>query len=151
MYLAVVMILMVLAPLASLAYEAAVAHGGWVFLAGKWFVFWAVGVRLLIAAARQIAKPEFTARDIFEIEDAKALVIVQELGFANFALGLIAVLSLRFPAWIAPAAVAGAVFYALAGALHWKKGERNRNENIAMFSDFWIAAVLAGCLLGARW
>ena len=86
MYLAVVVILMVLAPLASLAYEVAAGHGGWVFLAGKWFVFWAVGVRLLIAAARQIAKPEFTARDIFEIEDVKAFVVVQELGFANLAL-----------------------------------------------------------------
>ena len=40
-------------------------------LVGKWFVFWAVGVRLFIAGVRQ-AQPQFTAKSIFEIKDRAA-------------------------------------------------------------------------------
>ena len=36
-----------------------------VALIGKWFVFWAVGVRLLLASSRQVAQPAFTAQTIF--------------------------------------------------------------------------------------
>jgi hypothetical protein len=42
-------------------------------LIGKWFLFWAAGVRLMLAAFRQLFQPEFTARQIFKIEDADAL------------------------------------------------------------------------------
>src|SRR6478609_6215113 len=66
---------------------------GLVALIGKWFVFWAIGVRLFLAGLRQIADPAFTAKTIFRIEDPKALIVVQELGFANMALGLLGIAS----------------------------------------------------------
>jgi hypothetical protein len=56
-------------------------------LVGKWFVFWAVGVRLFIAGVRQVAQPQFTAESIFEIKDRAAFAIVRELGFANLSTG----------------------------------------------------------------
>jgi hypothetical protein len=46
--------------------EALVTHAPldlWLLL-GRWFVFWAVGVRLLTAGIRQIAQPRFTAETI---------------------------------------------------------------------------------------
>ena len=58
MYLAVVLLMGVL-PIASVLAEIAFSHSETrlpIFI-GKWFVFWAVGVRLLLAGLRQIVNP----------------------------------------------------------------------------------------------
>ena len=90
--------------------------------------------------------PAFTAETIFDVREKAALTIVQELGFANLSIGLVAALSLVFRDWVAPAAVAGGLFYGLAGIKHLTKGERNATENIAMISDLFIFVALAGFL-----
>jgi hypothetical protein len=64
---------------------------------GKWFIFWAVGVRLLMAGLRQVFNPAFTAKDIFHINHEPSDAIVRELGFANICFGLIGVISLFLP------------------------------------------------------
>ncbi len=148
MYPAVVVALMGAFPIASIAIEAFVSRGGVdvLVLVGKWFVFWSVGARLLLAGARQIVNPSFTANAIFGLKETGALVIVQELGFANVSIGILGALTLATPTWIAPAAIVGGLFFGLAGAKHLTKGDRNANENIAMISDLWIFLVLAGFL-----
>lgn len=144
MYLAVVVLLMGVFPIISILIESAFrGDAGLVFLIGKWFVFWAVGMRLLLAGVRQMANPAFTADTIFGIKDKAAQIIVRELGFANFAIGVLGGLSLLNHEWVVPTAIAGGLFYGLAGALHLRKGERNTNENIAMISDLFIFVVLA--------
>ena len=132
MYLAVVVLLMGVLPLGSILVEALVSHGdaGIVFLIGKWFVFWSVGVRLLLAGVRQIVNPAFTAETIFGLKDTGALTIVRELGFANLSIGLFGALSLLNRGWIVPAALVGGLFYGLAGLEHLRKGDRNTTENI---------------------
>ncbi len=119
------------------------SDAGLLFLIGKWFVFWGVGMRLLLTGVRQMANPAFTADTIFGIKDKAAEVIVRELGFGNFAIGLLGAVSLLNREWIIPAAIAGGLFYGLAGAQHLGKGDRNSNENIAMISDLFIFVVLA--------
>ncbi|MET0743678.1 MAG: hypothetical protein ABWY78_09935 [Microvirga sp.] len=116
-------------------------------LVGKWFVFWAAGVRLFLAGLRQIADPAFTAQTIFRIADPGAGVIVQELGFANVAIGILGIVSFLHGAWIVPAALAGCVFLGLAGGRHVLNANRTRTETIALVSDLWIAAVLAAFLV----
>ncbi|MCA0010550.1 hypothetical protein LB561_03015 [Mesorhizobium sp. B292B1B] len=145
MYLAVVVFLMGVFPVASILVETFAFHGdaGLVVLIGKWFVFWAVGTRLLLAGMRQMANPAFTADTIFGIKDKAAEVIVRELGFGNFAIGVLGAVSLLNRDWVVPAAMSGGLFYGLAGALHLHKGGRNTNENIAMISDLFIFVVLA--------
>ena len=145
MYLAVIVLLMGVLPIASILVEFVLLHSGadLLFLIGKWFVFWSVGVRLLLAGLRQIANPEFTAETIFGVTDKAALTIVQELGFGNLAIGLLGALTLLNRQWIAPAAIVGGLFYGLAGIKHLVKGDRNATENIAMVSDLFIAVVIA--------
>jgi hypothetical protein len=63
---------------------------------GKWWVFWAVGVRLLSAGIRQILQPRFTSETILGIKGAEVLMVVRELGFANAAIGTVGVASLFF-------------------------------------------------------
>jgi hypothetical protein len=59
------MLLLVL-PAASVILESTIsAHGASIMgLIGKWYVFWAGGVRLLLAGLRQVSQPRFTASDL---------------------------------------------------------------------------------------
>ena len=147
MYLAIVVLLMAVLPLGSVLIEHAVNGMGMLELVGKWFVFWPVGVRLLLAGMRQIFTPAFTAKTIFKIEDPSVFHIVQELGFGNTAIGLLGILTLFAPDWIIPAAITGAIFYGLAGIGHILSKERNGMKTIAMVSDLAISALLAIFLL----
>lgn len=144
MYLVVIALFMFILPAGSVAAEYAVLHtgGDLVALTGKWFAFWGVGMRLGIAGVRQAFNPAFTAQDIFEIEDPRVHPIVRELGFANLALGLLGLLAL-VPGWPLPAAIAGGLFFALAGWKHVNAKERNLTRTVAMVSDLFIAAILA--------
>ena len=98
MYIAAVALLTFVLPLGSALAEHALPGGApFMALIGKWFVFWAAGVRLVLAGARQLFQPEFTARQIFKIEGSDALPLVREIGAANFAIGAVGVASLRRP------------------------------------------------------
>ncbi len=68
-------------------------------LIGKWFIFWAIGMRLLTAGLKQTITPSFTAQQIFHISDKKSYAIVRELGFANICFGTVGIISLFVPQW----------------------------------------------------
>jgi hypothetical protein len=144
MYIAVVVLLLLVLPAGSVVAEGLSRGGGdLIALVGKWFVFWGVGVRLFIAGIRQMAQPQFTAVDIFAIEDPRALAIVRELGFANLAVGTLGLITLVVADFRVPAAITGGLFYGLAGLGHAFGSERNAKRQTAMISDFFIFAVLA--------
>ena len=145
MYFVVIALFMLILPLASIAAEYSWLHtsADLVALTGKWFAFWGVGMRLGLAGLRQAFNPAFTAKDIFEIDDERVNPIVRELGFANLALGLLGLLAL-LPGWATPAALAGGLFFALAGWKHVVATERNMTRTVAMVSDLFIAVVLIG-------
>jgi hypothetical protein len=144
MYLLVVGLTMLVLPLGSIAVEAGLGQTDWLWLIGKWFVFWGVGVRLLLAGLRQYFQPAFTSRDIMRIETPDAFVLVRELGGANVASGIVGIASLALPTFVLPSAVAAGLFYAVAAVEHAKSRHRESNENIAMISDTFIAVVLLG-------
>jgi hypothetical protein len=139
---------MVVLPVAATLADYFLYGTGFIAAALKWFVFWGVGVRLASAAIRQMTKPEFTAGHIFEIHDPKANKLVLEIGFGNLAIGLIALLSLWFREWTVPAAVAGVIFFGLAGIQHMRNKPETSGEKLAMWSDLFIAVVLVLCLVG---
>jgi hypothetical protein len=138
---------MIVLPISSILVEVFSSQSDLASSATKWFVFWSVGARLFSAGIRQVTKPEFTAKEIFEIGDPAASKLVVELGFGNLAIGLVGLLSLWFSEWIVPAAVAGALFFGLAGIQHVRNRDLNSKEKLAMWSDLYIAAVLAACLI----
>jgi hypothetical protein len=144
MYIVVVALTMLILPIVSIAIDLGIHSGASpvIFSIGRWFVFWGVGVRLLLAGARQTLQPSFTAREIFHTTSDQVLPVVRELGLANFSASVVALLSLAIPSFVLPAAVSGAIFYGAAGVLHIAEPNRSRNENIAMGSDLGMAAVL---------
>jgi len=149
MYALVVIALMFVVPIGCTIFEVFQSNQGtFAFsILLKWFVFWAVGVRLLLAGLRQIIQPRYTAEVIFGVKSDVSRLLVRELGFANTAIGCIAAGSLTSSSWLMPAAIAGSVFYSLAGVNHFMHKARTRNESIAMVSDVLVAVVLIICLL----
>ncbi len=111
-------------------------------LIGKWFIFWAVGIRLFTAGIKQSSNPEFTAVKIFHMKTAESFVVIRELGFANIALGIMGILSAINSNWRILAAVIGGLFFGLAGIQHLFKKPDSRNEVIAMFYDITVLLVM---------
>ena len=143
LYYVIVATLMLAFPVLSIAIEAAhLSTDVDAVLIGKWFVFWSVGWRLLLAGVRQIAQPEYTARQILGLQSTESWTLVRELGFGNLALGIVGVLSLWLAPWQLAAALAGGLFYMLAGINHVVQKHRNRLENVAMVSDLFVGAIL---------
>jgi hypothetical protein len=149
MYFVIVALLLLVLPAASVAIEASLyPHGfGLIFLIGKWLVFWAVGIRLFMAGARQVIQPQFTAEKIFHVHDPSSLPIVREVGFGNLSIGLLGMCSIFRPGWVLPAAIVGGLYYGLAGIGHAMQTTRNAKENIAMLSDEFVFLVLLGFVL----
>ncbi|MBW6399916.1 hypothetical protein KPL78_18800 [Roseomonas sp. HJA6] len=116
-------------------------------LAG-WFAFWAVGARLAATGLNDLLRPRYTTETIFRVTDRKARGLTREIGFRNLALGTIGLGSLAFPGWVTPAAIGGAVLYALAAAAHAMARQRTPARMIAMGAELAVAGVL---VVGAVW
>ena len=153
MFMVIIVLLMFVLPTTSVLMELFVFKPdvGFLSLVGKWFVFWGVGVRLFTAGLRQALQPQFTANEIFGITDAKPLVVVRELGFANVSIGVLGLCSVLSPSWILPSAIAGGCFYGLAVAQHLMRKERNGVENVATVSGIFMFLVLLAYVTGALW
>jgi hypothetical protein len=151
MYLFIVIALMLALPLISIVAQILLTdHGApqvaqYLVVVAKWYVFWAVGVRLSLAGLRQIIQPRYTAETILGLKGAESLFFVRELGFANVTMGSVAVGSLFAPSWVTPAAMLGAIYYGLAGINHCFHKGRNKLQNAALVSDLFAAVVLAIC------
>lgn len=145
MYLLTVVLLMGVLPIGSILAELFLFKPPTtvILLVGKWFVFWAVGIRQLLAGLRQTIRPEFTAEGIFGIKGKDPLPIVQELGFANLSMGLLGIISIVDSVLVFPSAIVSGLFFGFAGIKHLVRRQRNLNENTAMVSDLFLFAVLA--------
>jgi hypothetical protein len=73
--------------------------------------------------------------------------VIRELGFANICMGIIAMTSLIQAEWRLPAAVAGGLYFGLAGLLHVFKKPDSRNEMIALVADLYLFIVMAAYIV----
>lgn len=107
-------------------------------LTGKWVIFSAVGLRLLIAGFKQVTDPAFTAKGIFNIDSPESYPILRELGFANTCFGLVALISFFVPDWRIVSAFASGLYFGIAGIQHWIKKPVGGNETYALVTDIII-------------
>lgn len=149
MYVFTVIALMFVLPIVSIIIELIVNQNytSLIDVIGKWFVFWAIGVRLFTAGLRQIIKPGLTAEGILGIKDKASWQLVRELGFANTAIGLAGIISLWATDWRLACALVGGLFLLLAGLEHVKKKQRNGEEILAMVSDLFIGVIGVGLVI----
>ena len=149
MYYAIVATLMFAFPLVAVGFEASQANNTLTaVLVAKWFAFWSVGWRLFLAGTRQVLQPSYTAKVILGFKGEEALLLVRELGFANLALGVVGIASLFVASWQLAVALAGGIFYGLAGVNHARQSHRGRLQSVAMLSDLFAAIVLLGACAG---
>ena len=129
-------------PLLSIAAEIIFEHEPLaMLLMGKWFVFWAVGIRLFTAGISQSSNPAFTAR-IFKMKTQESYIVIRELGFANISLGVMGILSVLNEHWRILAAITGSMFFGMAGIQHLFKKSDSFNEVIAKIGDLFVLVVL---------
>jgi hypothetical protein len=112
-------------------------------LIGKWFIFYAVGLRLLLAGIKQTTNPAFTAKQIFHLEGTESFPILRELGFANLCFGLVGLISLFMPQWRVVSAFASGLYYGLAAVGHLLEKSKGTNEKFALVTDVIIFILLA--------
>ena len=143
LYLISVIFTMLILPVISLVLERMSHPMSICYLIGKWFVFWAIGVRLFLAGLRQASKPSFTAKEIFHIQGTESFAVIRELGFGNLAIGTGGIVSLLHPEWTSIMAIVGGLYFGLAGTLHLFKKVDSFNEIIALVSDLFIFIVMA--------
>lgn len=144
-YLLIVVLLMLVLPVVSVFIEQLNNREqlSFIDLVGKEFVFWAIGIRLLTAGAKQVINPSFTAESIFHIKAKESFVIVRELGFSNICLGILGTASLFLPQWRIAAACTGGLYMGIAGVQHIIKKPVSGNEWVALISDIFIFVLMA--------
>jgi len=148
-YLYSTILLMLIFPTISILIDVGFIHSetNLISLIGKWFIFWAIGCRLLTAGLKQAFKPAFTAETIFRLKDKESFVIIRELGFANICTGLTAIISLMIPQWRIVIAFSGGLFFGLAGFIHLVRKHDNSNELIPMISNIFIFLIMGMYLI----
>ena len=149
LYLYYVIAVMMVLPVASILLELSRTEkprDTWETM-GKWFIFWAIGVRSLTAGISQSLNPGFTA-SLLQLDEG-SFVVIRELGFANTCMGLTGVISLFASGWRRPAGFCAGLFLGIAGALHITRIPEGMNarEAIAMVSDLAAFLVVAAYLL----
>jgi hypothetical protein len=135
--------LLIILPLLTISGEVIFEHGSFDWaLIGKWFIFWAVGIRLFTAGINQASNPRFTAR-IFQMKSQESFIVIKELGFANISMGIMGILSVININWRPLAAIVGGLYLGFAGFQHLFKKPDSRNEVIAMLYDLCAFVVIS--------
>jgi hypothetical protein len=144
LYFLSTVLLMFVLPIMSIVIDYSTIHQGYslILLTGKWFVFWAIGLRLTIAGIKQVFNPIFTLEKIFHIHGKESQIVIKELGFANICFGLLGTISLFAEQFRLSAAIVSGLYFGLAGFNHIIKKTASKNEVIAMVSDIFIFLVM---------
>jgi len=140
----------VVLPIVSGAIELAVVGGDPVLVFGKWWAFWGVGTRLLVAGVAQVSGKGPTSEILGSGQaSTQEVQLIRELGTANIGMGIAGLLAL-IPGWAVPAGIAGGVFLLIAGVMHLPKRGKNAQETLATWTDLLVGLVvlvLAGYVL----
>lgn len=141
-YFIVVIAQTIVLPIVFGVVELVVAGGDPVQVLGRWWVFWGVGTRLLVAGVVQVSGRGPTAEILGQgAATTQEKQLTRELGTANIGMGLAGLLAL-VPGWALPAGLAGGVFLVIAGILHVGKRAKNAKETLATWTDLVVGAAV---------
>ena len=148
MYIILVLLQTLILPLLAGSIQLVNAGGRPLVVFGIWWAFWGVGSRLLVAGISQLVNPGRTAKGILGSNDPGAEMVVHELGYANLSMGLIGMATAFVPGWGILGSLAGAIFLGLAGLRHVAKHGKNRNENVATWTDLLVFVMVVLGVIG---
>ena len=141
-YFIVVLAQTVVLPIVSGVIELATVGGDPITVFGRWWIFWGVGTRLLLAGIVQVSGKSPTADILGSSEPTvHEKQLTGELGTANIGMGAAGILAL-IPAWALPAGLAGGLFLLIAGLLHLPKKNKTPAESLATWTDLLVGVVV---------
>lgn len=141
-YFILVIMQTVALPVVSGVIELLAVGGDPILVLGKWWAFWGVGTRLLVAGVAQVSgRGPTTAILGATTPNVQAQQLTRELGTANIGMGVAGLLAL-VPGWAVPAGIAGALFLLIAGILHIPKKNKNAKETLATWTDLIVGLVV---------
>jgi hypothetical protein len=149
-YFVLVIAQTIVLPLVCGTWELAGSGGDAVLVYGKWWVFWGVGTRLLVAGLAQVSGKGPTAQILGSSESTvQERQLTRELGTANIGMGAAGLFAL-VPGWALPTGAAGGLFLLLAGLLHLPKKGKNAPEALATWTDL-VVGLAVVVLAGYTW
>ena len=103
----------------------------------KWYIFWTIGFRALTTGAMQFLNSSYTMELLKLGEESK--IIIMELGFAQFGIGIIAILSLWKHSFRLPAIITYGTFMFGASVLHIVRFTiANVEEIVSLAGDLFV-------------
>lgn len=151
-YFVLVILQTVALPIISGVIELVTVGGDPVLVFGKWWAFWGVGTRLLVAGVVQASGKGPTSEILgADRPTVQAQQLTRELGTANIGMGIAGLLAL-VPGWEVPAGLAGGIFLLIAGIMHVPKKDKNAQETLATWTDLVVglAVVILAIYVLAR-
>lgn len=119
----------------------------WIIIV-KWVLFWSVGIRSLSAGLVQLIHPQYTAQAIFELSTGQEFYIfIRELGVANIAIGLTAIISVKNISWRIPASFISLIFNLFLSVNHILHFQAGANEFASLGGDLFIVIILSAFLI----
>lgn len=118
----------------------------WLIVA-KWILFWSVGIRSLTAGIVQMVHPAYTAEIIFDLSGTDYYIFIRELGVANFAIGLSAIISMKKITWRIPVAFISFIFNLFLSVNHILNFQAGFNEGVSLAGDLLVVAALGYFLI----
>ncbi|MCU1420630.1 MAG: hypothetical protein JWN36_281 [Microbacteriaceae bacterium] len=141
-YFILVILQTVVLPIVSGIIELATVGGDPILVFGKWWVFWGVGTRLLVAGIVQASGRGPTTAILGAAKPSvQETQLARELGMANLCIGLAGLLAL-VPGWALPAGFAGGIYLLIAGIMHVPKRGKNAQEQLATWTDLVVGFVV---------
>ena len=108
----------------------------------KWLCFWVVGFNAISVGVMQAFNPSYTA-NLLHVTMSD-FIIVEELGFAQLGIGIVALLSLKWVKFRKPAVMAYGIFIFGCTVIHFLRfSVIDMGEIISTSNDIWVLIVAA--------
>lgn len=111
-------------------------------LIGKWFIFWAAGVRPFFAGIKLVYRRWTAPAGFFYREMKENFLMIRQLGFAHIAIGVTGMLSLVNSNWRQIAGLAAAFFFGLSAVQHFFIKPVNGKEMAIMITDIMVFTIM---------
>lgn len=106
----------------------------------KWYIFWTIGFRALTTGAMQFLNSSYTMELLQVGEESK--IIIMELGFAQFGIGLIGILSLWEKSFRVPTIITYGIFMLGASMIHITRfTTANAEEIVSLAGDLFVLVI----------
>lgn len=107
----------------------------------KWVIFWTIGIRALTAGFMQFTNPQYTM-GLLSLP-VESTIIVRELGFLQFGVGLAAILSMFKKSYLEPVLICHGIFMVGASYLHISRASHiDFGELVSLLGDLLVVTIV---------